>query len=164
MGKGKARMELCKGLMVWQQKTHIREKFLSATFRLGDLGQVRLNSRPHICTIKIIISASMENVNDSMRSAGSNVKNLNTRHRSSYFEESEFPESEARYRMNDKISSLSYKNPYSLSIVTNKGNFSNQKRRGKEPPPKHDPSSVIPEPFFTHIIIQHAWHYGVCLG
>ena len=113
-------MEPWKELMVWQQKTHIQEKFLSATFRLGDLEQVRLNHRPHICTIKIIISASIENVNDSVRSAGSNVKNLNTRHSSSYFEESEFPKSEARYRMNDKISSLSYKNPYSLSIVPNK--------------------------------------------
>ena len=87
---------------------------------MGKLGQVRLNHRPHICTTKIVILASVENVNDSVRLAGSNVKNLNMRHSSSYFKESEFPKSEARCRRKDKIFSWSYKNPHSLSIVPNK--------------------------------------------
>lgn len=92
-------------------------------------------------------------------------KNLNTRHSSSYFEESEFPKSEARWRRKDNISSLGYKNPHSLSIVPNTQNFSNQKCKGKELTRKHDPASVIPESFFfTHIIIHHVWQCGLRLG
>ena len=73
----------------------------------------------------------MEDVKYSMRYTGRDVKSLNTRHSSCYLEEGEFHKSKARYRRNDKISSLSHKTPCSHSIVPNKWNFSNQNLKEK---------------------------------
>ena len=73
----------------------------------------------------------MEDVKYSMRYTGRDVKSLNRRHSSCYLEEGEFHKSKARYRRNDKISSLSHKTPCSHSIVPNKWNFSNQNLKEK---------------------------------
>ena len=66
--------------MVRHQKAIICEKsFLH--FQTG--ASQSLNHRPHICKIKIIlvlIAASMEDVKDSIRYAGKDMKSLNTRH------------------------------------------------------------------------------------
>ena len=106
----------------------------------------------------------MEDVKYSMRYTGRDVKSLNTRHSSCYLEEGEFHKSKARYRRNDKISSLSHKTPCSHSIVPNKWNFSNQNLKEK--------NSLInatlhqkfqrtcpPSPPPPHIIIQRGWQH-----